>query len=218
MKLSRLFWITSTVLVLGTLFLWLLLAKLQQRAHVQQGGEQNLPIISQVTDFTLTNQNNQLVTLSDLRGKVWIADIIFTRCTGPCLKMTREMKELQDALPGEVEPRLVTLTTDPDYDTPGILKKRAELFGANPNRWMFLTGTKTEIAKLATNSLKLAAVEKHPEERTDSNDLFIHSTIFVIVDRQARLRGVFETVGDTIDFQQVKPEILKAVRQLQRES
>jgi protein SCO1/2 len=124
-----------------------------------------LAVIGAVADFTLTNQNGRAVSLADLRGKVWVADIIFTRCAGPCSKMTRQMKELQDALPAESQAKLVTLTTDADFDTPPVLKVYAERFRADTNCWMFLTGTKQEIAKLAIDSLKLTAIEKKPEER-----------------------------------------------------
>ena len=126
------------------------------------------------------------VTLADLRGQVWVADIIFTRCAGPCPRMTKQMKSLQAALPADSRAKLVTLTTDPEFDTPEVLKKYAERFNANADRWMFLTGAKKEIAALGIDSLKLTAVEKKPEEREDPDDLFIHSTIFIVVDKQAR--------------------------------
>ena len=176
-----------------------------------------LPVIGPISEFALTNQSGCPVTLVDLRGQVWVADIIFTRCPGPCLKMTRQMKELQDALPPSTRARLVTLTTDADFDTPAVLKTYAERFGADTNRWMFLTGGKQEIARLAINSLKLTAIEKKPEERESPQDLFVHSTIFVVADKQARLRGVFETTGEGIDPQSVKQQILAAVKQLERE-
>ncbi len=174
-------------------------------------------ILGQVADFKLTNQVGVAVSLTDLRGRVWVADIIFTRCAGPCPRMTQQMKSLQDSLPSTSQARLVTLTTDPDFDTPPVMKAYAERFGANPERWMFLTGTKEEIAALAIDSLKLTAIEKKPEERTDPADLFIHSTIFVVVDKRARLRGVFETTGEGVDPARVRSEILAAVRQLERE-
>jgi cytochrome oxidase Cu insertion factor (SCO1/SenC/PrrC family) len=82
---------------------------------------------------------------------------------------------------------------------------------------MFLTGAKPEIAKLAIDSLKLTAIEKKPGERESPQDLFIHSTIFVVADKQARLRGVFETTGEGIDPQNVKARILAAVKELERE-
>ena len=93
----------------------------------------------------------------------------------------------------------------------------AERFQADPRRWMFLTGTKQDIAKLAVDSLKLTAIEKKPEDRESPQDLFIHSTIFVIADKRGQLRGVFETTGEGIDPQNVKTQILAAVAQLERE-
>jgi len=176
-----------------------------------------LPIYGTIADFTLTNQDNQAVRLARLRGQVWVADIIFTRCAGPCLKMTRQMKALQQALAGDRAAQLVTLTTDPEYDTPKVLRTYAERFGADRPGWNFLTGTKEQIAALAIDSLKLSMVEKTPQERQSPVDLFIHSTIFVVVDKRARLRGVFETTGEGTDPQQVEEQILAAVRQLERE-
>jgi protein SCO1 len=196
-----------------TLFAVVLLASVKSR----KAAAQRLPIYGQIADFALTNQNGSVVSLADLRGRVWIADIIFTRCPGPCLKMTRQMRELQDGLPPGSQAHLVTLTTDPDFDTPTVLKAYAQRFGADPGRWTFLTGTKVEIAKLAIDSLMLTTVEKKAEERESPQDLFVHSTIFVIADKQGQLRGVFETVGKDIDPTQVKAEILDAVLRLERE-
>jgi len=201
------------LLVLLTLLLAYLLTAVQTRVkHAPP-----LPVIGPVNDFALTNQAGVGVSLADLRGQVWIADIIFTRCPGPCLKMTRQLKELQDALPAASRARLVTLTTDPEFDTPPILAKYAERCNADTNRWMFLTGTKKEIGALGSGSLKLTAEEVKPDERKSADDLFIHSTIFVIVDKQARLRGVFQTGGEGVDWSVEKAKILAAGRQLERE-
>lgn len=183
----------------------------------QDSRGQPLPVIGSIAGFTLTNQNGGAVSLADLRGKVWVADIIFTRCPGPCLKMTRQMRELQDALPPASKAKLVTLTTDADFDTPPVLRAYAERFRADTNRWIFLTGPKPEIVKLAIDSLKLTAIEKKAEERESPQDLFVHSSIFVLADKQARLRGVFETTGEGIDPPAVKEQILAAVRRLERE-
>ena len=131
--------------------------------------------------------------------------------------MTRQMKQLQQALPMSSSARLVTLTTDPGYDKPAVLKAYAERFGADSNRWSFLTGTPKQIADLAIGSLKLTALETKPEERVSPADLFIHSTIFVIVDKQGQLRGVFETTGEGIEPGQVKAQILTAVRRVEHE-
>lgn len=157
------------------------------------------PILGTLPDFVLTNQTGGLVTLNSLRGQLWVADIIFTRCPGPCAKMTRQMAELQAALPDDQPVKFISLTTDPDFDSPAVLQRYAERFGAKPGRWWFLTGAKRELMRLAVEGLKLAAIEKKPEERESPEDLFIHATIFVVVDRQGRLRGVFETQTEEYD-------------------
>jgi cytochrome oxidase Cu insertion factor (SCO1/SenC/PrrC family) len=202
---------------LALVVLTLLAALLLAQRKLRTARDQPLPVYGQIADFGLTNQNGHAVSLADLRGQVWVADIIFTRCPGPCLKMTKQMKALQDALPSGSQAKLVTLTTDADFDTPPVLKAYAERFAADPRRWMFLTGTKQEVAKLAIDSLKLTAIEKRPEERESPQDLFVHSTIFVIADKRGQLRGVFETTGEGIDPQNVKAQILGAARQLERE-
>src|SRR5262245_51408242 len=102
---------------------------------VTSGGKRsNLPELGAVREFSLTNQVGELITLGDLRGKVWVADIIFTRCAGPCPKMTEEMKTLQAAFGAGEKVRFVTLTTDPEHDTPKVLQRYAEKSNADPAR------------------------------------------------------------------------------------
>ena len=209
-RISRTFGVGLALLVL-TLALVALTAGLRSRES-----RASLPDYGAVPEFALTNQLGHEVSLEALRGRVWIADIIFTRCPGPCLRMTRQLKELQDALPAGSGTRLVTLTTDPEFDTPAVLKIYAVRFGADPDRWTFLTGTKREIGNLAAGGLKLSAVEKTASERDSADDLFIHSTVFVVVDRHGRLRGVFETGGDGVDWNSQKEKILATVRTLER--
>lgn len=213
-KIGIFTWV-GAVLVLLTVVLLVLLAQLRNRTA---SPATSLPLLGDIADFSLTNQNGKVTSLADMRGHVWVADIIFTRCSGPCLKMSREMKELDEAFPAGSNTRLVSLTTDPGYDSPAILKAYTERLGGVSDRWSFLTGTKDEIRKLATDSLKLSAVEKKPEEQDSSTDLFIHTTIFVVVDKQARLRGVFETMGEGIEWAKAKADILSAVKQLEKES
>lgn len=191
------------------------------RQFRQPGGARvsasELPVLSQVPDFVLTNQAGAAVTLSQLAGKVWVADIIFTRCAGPCPKMTQKMAELQMALKGEDAPRLVTLTTDPAFDTPAVLATYGTKYGADAARWQFLTGTKAQITRVAIEGLKLTAIEKAPGERADPEDLFIHSTMFVLVDKSGRLRAVYETTGEDVNWINVKEKILADARRLARE-
>ena len=214
-RLPRTFWV-GVSLVFGLLGLAFMISFVQMaRIH---GHQQELHVLGQVTDFTLTNQNNQATTLADLTNHVWVADIIFTRCPGPCPRMTGQMRSVQDQLPANGTARIVSLTTDPEFDTSTVLKKYGEHYGADFSRWMFLTGTKKEIANLASDSLKLTAVPVKPEDRKQDSDLFIHTTIFVLVDKHARLRGVFETGGEDVDWtNSVEPRLLHAIHQLEKE-
>jgi protein SCO1/2 len=205
-----------TITLVGLAFV---LARLRSRTSP-------LPVYSQLENFRLTNQWAQPVTLDDLKGQVWLVDVIFTRCPGPCARMSRQMAEIQAALGNTKGVKLVSLTTDPDYDQPEVMKKYAERFGAASNRWQFLTGTKPELARLAVGGLKFVAQESKPEERDNPMDLFIHSTTFALVDKQRRLRAVFETQSTVPDeseanaaegWARTKARILAAIQNLTQE-
>jgi protein SCO1/2 len=181
-----------------------------------------LPVIGQLPEFHLTNQDNQPITLASLRGQVWVADIIFSRCPASCATMTRRLAELQSALPKNSAVRLVSFTSDPEYDTPDILKKFALRFGADSNRWQFVTGNKPEIRGLAVNDFKFVVMETKPADRTVPDDLFIHSTYYVLVDQQGRVRGWNDKEGSLhAYFESTEPDsvaqLLPAIKQLLRE-
>jgi protein SCO1/2 len=150
------------------------------------------PVYGEVKDFSLTNQASQRVSLEDLKGKVWIADIIFTRCPGPCLRMTREMRKLQQALPSDGSVWLVSLTADPAFDTPTELARYGTRQGADFRNWHFLHGSKSSLYDLAIRGLLLAVEEKGEAERESEADLFIHSTRFAVIDKRGRIRGMFD--------------------------
>jgi protein SCO1/2 len=106
--------------------------------------------------------------------------------------MTKDMARLQDLWPKETPVRLVSLTSDPEYDTPAVLKRYGEEYKADPDRWDFLTGSKQQIVDAAKN-LEFVRVEKNKEEQESENDLFIHSTIFMIIDKRGQIRSTVET-------------------------
>lgn len=173
---------------------------------------QLLPPIGQVAEFTLTNQDGAAVNLASLRGHVWVADIIFTRCPGPCVAMTRHMAALQSALKPDPRVKLISLTADPLYDTPLVLKEYGKKFGVNFESWNFLTGPKKTIYRLATEDLKLVVVD-NSDGGTPPEESFLHSTKFILLDAQARLRGVFE--GDSPES---KTNLLAAIDVLLHDS
>ena len=150
------------------------------QASVRRDVEQ-LPVIRAVPEFALTDQNGDEVTMADLRGKIWIADFIFTRCAGPCPLMTARMLEMQKALVKTPEVKLVSVTVDPAYDTPEVLKAYAEANFADPNRWKFLTGEKEVIEKLVTEGFMQHLAEENGEP--------VHGTMFLLVDGQGMVRS-----------------------------
>jgi protein SCO1/2 len=143
----------------------------------------NLEKISQVPPFQLTDQAGKSITLEDLKGKIWAANFIFTRCKGPCPITVLRMQDLNTKLKkvrGNVE--LVTFTVDPEYDTPEILKAFSEPLGADPASWKFLTGTPDAIQKIVVTGL-LQPLAKEPDGTP------AHSSRIVLVDGEGWLRG-----------------------------
>lgn len=144
----------------------------------------HLQPISEVPNFQLTDQTNSPVSLADLKGKIWIANFIFTRCPSPCPLISSRMAELNRKIErARKGVSLVTFTVDPTYDTPAVLAEYAEKLGADPTQWRFLTGPEAEIENLVVKGL-LQPFEKEP------SGLTAHSTRFVLVDAQGSLRGV----------------------------
>lgn len=112
-----------------------------------------------VPDFSLLERNGQQVTKADLLGKVWIADFIFTRCVEKCPLVSSRMAGLQDVFATEDDVRLVSISVDPEHDTPAVLTRYAAGLGAHPQRWLFLTGDKTHIYKLAREGFRLGVFD-----------------------------------------------------------
>jgi len=113
--------------------------------------DQRLSKIGPAPGFTLTDQDGRRVALQDLRGKVLAITFIFASCADTCPLLTAKMAGLQDRLGADFGPRVhfVSITVDPERDTPEVLKRYAEAHGANPAGWAFLTGTPAEIDEVA---------------------------------------------------------------------
>ena len=135
-----------------------------------------------VPDFSLVDQRANPVTLADLKGQVWVANFFFTSCRlAVCPMMTKRMEQIQKALPEGAAVKLVSITVDPERDSPEVLAGYAATYGAKEDRWLFLTGNKGAILRLAREGFRLPAGE-------DPND---HSTRLVLVDRAGRICGYY---------------------------
>jgi protein SCO1/2 len=141
-----------------------------------------LPSYSVVPDFTLTDQTGgPFLSAQALKDRVWVADFIFTNCSGPCPRMSSQMHQVQIALPEKV--RLVSFTVDPARDTPEVLAAYASHFEARQGRWFFLTGPQEMLHHLGRDVFMLGNVDGNLE----------HSTRFVLIDKASRVRGFYLT-------------------------
>jgi protein SCO1 len=143
----------------------------------------SLPVYYDVPVFDLVAQDGQPFHSSVLAGKVWVADFIYTTCPGPCPRMTSQMHEVQDAIVKMPDVKLVSFTVDPARDTPMVLADYAKVHGASSTKWYFLTGPEKTLQKLDRDVFKLGNLDTSMQ----------HSTRFVLIDRQARIRGYYDT-------------------------
>ncbi len=205
---------------------------------------EGLRILGTVPDFSLIERGGLRVSLADLRGKVWIANFIYTHCTDTCPLQSAQLGRLQEELKPEPDVRLVSITVDPEQDTLEVLSEYATRFGADRERWLFLTGDKRAIYALAVEGFRLGVADPEKSDqgppgkrgpsgrpqahqggssqqrdgradlvarflRTAAGSLFepapalahhgvpgkpfLHSSRFVVVDGQARIRGYYQS-------------------------
>ena len=117
-----------------------------------------LPVYGSLPDFALVERSGRLVRRLDLEGKIWVASFIFTNCPDECPLMTAEMGRLQADMAPVQDLRLVSITVDPERDTAAALSQYAERFTADHERWLFLTGDKEAIYRLARDGFHLGIV------------------------------------------------------------
>jgi len=152
-----------------------------------------LVVIKNVPQFALIDQFGEELTGSDLLETYWIANFIFTHCGGICPTMTFQMRELQNAIPPDMPVRFVSFSVDPERDTPDVLRAYAEEWGADQERWSFLTGKKEEIYSLAREGFLLGV---NPDGGTLIEPI-MHSQRFVMVDDTGMIRGYYDGFDDT---------------------
>jgi len=169
----------------------------------QNPGGQIPSLTIPLPDFSLTERSGKTITLPDLAGKVWVADFIFTRCPGPCPRMSERFADLQQAFSRLDDVRLVSISVDPDHDTPEVLTKYAQSYGADPQRWLFLTGNKEAIVSLAVKGFKIAADEKEPN---------LHGLHFALVVRAGQVRGYYRSSEDE-SLAQLRAEVRKLLEE-----
>ena len=144
-----------------------------------------------VPDFSFTERNGNTVSLAQLRGKIWIADFIYTSCTDTCPLQTAMMAKLQGEFATDPDIQLVSFTVDPERDTPQALTNYAARYRADPQRWYFLTGRRDRMIRLVQEGFHLA-VATVPND-AEPPGAIPHSPRFVLMDKEARIRGYYDS-------------------------
>lgn len=187
------FWVATVICVVGVGGISLLKYRQAERAKHRRAvavKDAGLLVLGEVPDFSLVERSGKVVSRGDLRGEVWLANFVFTSCAGPCPIMSERMREVRAAVAaaGMSGVRFVSISVDPDRDTPSVLTTYAEQYGADSDDWLFFTGDKQAIFDLTLRGFKLAV------EDEIGTDQIIHSTKFVLVDRRGRIRGYYDAI------------------------
>lgn len=154
-----------------------------------RAGEQAPARARQLVDFQLTDRSGKPVNREELRGKFVIANFVFTSCSLPCLEVNRQMAEIQRQLGDRSDVQLVSFSVDPRTDTPPVLSRFADRFGADPRRWLFLTGEKDTMYRLLGTSFLDPAPAGFADLLPGGFD---HTDQIALVDPQGRVRRYFD--------------------------
>ena len=145
-----------------------------------------LPSYWKIPDFTLTDRSGKSVQLADFAGKVWVADFFYSSCPGPCPMLSSRLSDVQKEFASAADLRLVSISIDPEKDTPAVLQAYATKFKAN-DRWIFLTGEKAAIYRLAREGFKVPLAD-----RETPDGLITHSARLMLIDQTGTVRGFYE--------------------------
>ncbi len=181
------------------------------------GRSSRLPVYGSLPDFSLIERSGRRVERLEFLGKVWVVDFMYTRCPDTCPLQSAEMARLQADLATETDVRLASITVDPTRDTPRVLSRYANRFGADHVRWLFLTGEKEAIHRLAKEGLRLpildprnkaGVLEPGPAMASEwaGGTTILHSSRFVLVDRKARIRSYYDST-DMDSLQRLRQDV-----------
>ena len=163
---------------------------------------QQLPKIGSIPQFEFIDSDGNTVTLDNLKGKVWVADFIFTTCTMACPMMTGNMNLVHKKFKKNDDVRLVSISVYPEYDTPDVLKEYASQYDADTEKWLFLTGEESSVKNIIKDGFKIG----------DFEEIIFHSEKFALVDKNGTIRAYYNGMKSE-DMKQLKKDINALLKQ-----
>ncbi len=143
--------------------------------------KKNLYTVMKVPDFQLTDQNNKKITNRDMLGKVYLVEFFFSRCPTICPVMNTNMRAIEDEI-NDPDFGIVSISIDPENDTPELLKEHAQRIGVKSPNWHFLTGNRDYIGKLADQ------FNIYVGDKEDESESLNHSGMIALVDKEGNIR------------------------------
>ncbi|HIE99854.1 MAG TPA: redoxin domain-containing protein [Fuerstia sp.] len=169
------------------------------------------PVLMRAPDFSLTDQSGQSYGSDQLLGRACVVNFIFTRCQATCPVQTARLAELQEewkSHPAWNDIRMLSITVDPEYDTPEVLMEYAVAAKADMHHWKFLTGPKDTILALTRQGFKLPV----EEDKNAKGAPITHSPEFVLIDPQGHIRGFYDS-GSATELEQMKRDLYTALEE-----
>ncbi|MEN9827107.1 MAG: hypothetical protein RI953_2852 [Pseudomonadota bacterium] len=155
------------------------------------------PALGTLPEYSLTNPNGEAFGSKELAGKVYVASFIFTRCQSFCPMIVQHLTELQKrVLLGKLPLTIVSLSVDPEFDTPNVLKAYAEKAGADPSVWTFLTGPRDSLTNLIEKGFSVGVGA--PVITNGLIDI-AHSQKVALIDGKGQIRGYYDASSEGID-------------------
>ena len=156
-------------------------------------GEVKLPVLSYVQPFRFTNQDGKPVTEQDLAGRVYVTEYFFTTCPNICPMLNNNMKKVYEQFKGQEGFLIVSHTCNPETDSASVLKKYADSMKVDTRQWIFLTGRKDSLYNTARVSYML---DDPKNNLTNIEDQFMHTQFFALVDRNGKVRKIYDGLKD----------------------
>lgn len=152
-------------------------------------GKKKIPPISFITSFSFVNQDGKTITEKDVAGKVFVAEYFFTTCKGICPVMNNNMKLVYEQFKEAKDFLILSHTSDPETDSVAQMKKYSDSLGVNTRRWIFLTGRKDSLYRMARISY---TIDDPANNLKSIDDDFLHTQFWALVDRNGDVRKVYD--------------------------
>jgi protein SCO1/2 len=150
-----------------------------------------LPVLNTVQNFSFLKQDSTLVSQKEVKGRIYVAEYFFTTCKGICPKMNKNMKAIYEQYKSDPNFLIISHTVNPETDSLPVLNHYADSLGASASNWWFVTGSKADLYRAARESYML---DDPKNSSKNIDEQFLHTQFFTLVDRQGRVRGVYDGI------------------------